>query len=442
MKKIVIACLSLSLLLLQGCGSQTNQSSISSHVSNVVWATNIGGPGYTGDDEIIYDADQFESTAVKGQIENIKGAQDNTVYQTYRAGDMHLQHALPNGTYDITFRFAEPDDIPFGARVFDVLVEGQVVIPNLDVRVARDGNPRSSVDRTVLNADVVDGVLDIQFNAKAGEPILSAIVVQTKPIAPLAGWNLVWSDEFDYQGAPDPDKWTHDIWPAEKVNDEEQEYTDDLKNVRVENGNLVIEAIVNEGNITSGRIHSMGKGDLLYGRVEARAKLPEGQGTWPAIWMLPSDPFKYASNCGAGTDWQGSDDCDAWPNSGEIDIMEHVGYDMNRVHGTVHTKAYYWVNGEQRKASIEAPAVNEGFNVYAMEWSAERIDVFLNNTLYFTYLKDSDDWQAWPFDHPFHVILNIAVGGGWGSAGGPTDLNAFPAKMEVDYVRIYKREGE
>ena len=181
---------------------------------------------------------------------------------------------------------------------------------------------------------------------------------------------------------------------------------------------------------------------LSLSRVEARAKLPEGQGTWPAIWMLPSDPFKYASNCGAGTDWQGSDDCDAWPNSGEIDIMEHVGYDMNRVHGTVHTKAYYWVNGEQRKASIEAPAVNEGFNVYAMEWSAERIDVFLNNTLYFTYLKDSDDWQAWPFDHPFHVILNIAVGGGWGSAGGPTDLNAFPAKMEVDYVRIYKREGE
>jgi beta-glucanase (GH16 family) len=461
MNKITLTSLICALLTLQACEPEVETQSLQTSPlisdsetssqsametsakidSNVVWAVNIGGAAYQGDDGIEYLADQFEPTSSEAQIESIKGSQDMTVYQTYREGEMSLQQNFENGIYDLTFRFAEPKDIAVGARVFDVLAEGQVVIPGLDVKLARDGNSKSSVDRTVLNVEINDGVLNIQFNAIAGEPLLNAMVVRAKHVSDLSEWTMVWQDEFNYHGPPDSGKWNFDIWPAGKVNDEQQQYSDSPDNVRVENGVLVIEAHVDEGQITSARIHSAGKGDLHYGRVEVRAKLAEGQGTWPAIWMLPSDPFKYASNCGEDADWQGSEECDAWPNSGEIDIMEHVGYDQNRVHGTVHTKAYYWVNGEQRKASVEAKDVAQEFHVYAMNWGPERIDMFLDGVLYFTYLKDSDDWQAWPFDHPFHLILNLAVGGGWGGAGGPTDMTVFPTRMEIDYARMYKRQS-
>ncbi len=408
--------------------------------SNVVWASNLGGIEYLGNDGIIYTEDRFSLAAEKGKIKTIKGAQDVTVYQTYRTGDMHIQQTIPNGIYDIIFRFAEPDDLAIGDRVFNVLAESNTVISKLDVKLARDGNGKSSLDRTIKNVEINDGVLDIEFKAIVGEPLINAIVVRAKQASNLDQWSKIWGDEFNYEGQPSQEKWSYDIWPSGKVNDEDQAYTDELDNVRVADGRLIIEAHSEGGNISSGRIHSAGKGDLHYGRVDVRARLPKGQGTWPAIWMLPTDPFRYASNCKKKTDWQGSADCDAWPNSGEIDIMEHVGYDHGLVHGTVHTKAYYWVNGEQRKASIDAPDVSEKFHVYTMEWSPNRIDVFLDNILYFTYLKSSDAWQDWPFDHPFHLILNLAIGGGWGGAGGPTDLSAFPTRMEVDYVRMYQRK--
>ena len=112
---------------------------------------------------------------------------------------------------------------------------------------------------------------------------------------------------------------------------------------------------------------------------------------------------------------------------------------MNKVHGTVHTKAYYWVNGEQRKASITAPPVDQEFHDYALEWSPDRIDIFFDDVLYYSYLNESSGWQAWPFDHPYHVILNLAIGGDWGRAGGDIDPTSFPAKMEVDYVRLYQK---
>ncbi|MEM7360028.1 MAG: family 16 glycosylhydrolase [Pseudomonadota bacterium] len=412
--------------------------------TEVVWAVNIGGGAYTSEEGIHYQADNLESDAAKGTIERIRGVQDGTVYQTYREGITELRHKLVNGSYSIVFYFAEPKDIAKGDRVFDVLAQGKTVISEMDVRVARDGNHHSGLVRAVTDVVVTNGELVVSFKAADKPAILSAIVVR-KEVDTQNKWQLVWQDEFDYEGAPDPEKWTHDIWPAKKVNDEDQAYTDRAKNVRVENGMLVIEAHKEDyqnAKYSSGRIHSLGKGDFLYGRAEVRAKLPAGQGSWAAIWMLPSDPFKYATTCAAGTDWQGSSDCDAWPNSGEIDIMEHVGYDMNRVHGTVHTRAYYWVNGEQRKASVEAKNVAEAFHEYAVEWTPERIDIFFNGSRYFTYLNQGEGWKAWPFDHPYHIILNLAVGGAWGRAGGPVDDSIFPAKMEVDYVRVYRAADE
>lgn len=453
MNNIPIIVFALVVLGMQGCSFEyssqgTPSSNIASYAvtspaqqrdSNAVWALNVGGQEHNGQDGIFYQADRF---AEGEHLQNIMGAQDATIYQTHRSGDIELQQVLPNGVYDITFRFVEPYDIPIGGRVFDVLAEEKTVIKSLDIKLARGGNSQSSVDRTVLGVELSDGMLDIKFKSIVGEPLLSAIVVRAKKLADMTQWSLIWRDEFDYNGVPDSSKWNYDEWPAGKVNDEEQAYTNRLKNVRVENGMLTIEAHredYDNAQYTSARVHSAGKGDFLYGRVEIRAKLPSGQGTWPAIWMLPSDPYRYATKCAKDQDWQGNPNCNAWPNSGEIDIMEHVGYDMNRVHGTVHNRAYYWVNGEQRKSSVEANKVDREFHVYAMEWSPERIDVFYDDVLYFTYLNQGEGWEAWPYDHPFHLILNVAVGGGWGSAGGPTDVTAFPTKMQIDYVRLYQK---
>lgn len=439
-----------SLMFIQGCTpesvpvqdtvdkAKSEAAQALAHNRATVLAVNIGGEKYVGVDGLVYAADTLEISAPKKRSEHIKGSQDATLFKTFREGDLALSFPLENGRYDVTFKFAEPEDRPVATRVFDVLAEGEVVVEELDVRLARDGNHLSSISRTVTNVIVSDGALNVNFNASVGTPLLHGIVVR-KSRADEREWKVVWQDEFDYEGQPDPAKWSHDIWPARKVNDEDQTYTDRAKNSRVENGMLVIEAHkeqINGAEYSSARLHNLGKGDFLYGRVDVRAKVPAGQGTWSAIWMLPSDPFKHATSCEQGADWQGSATCDAWPNSGEIDILEHVGYDMQLVHGTVHNKAYYWMNGEQRKAGIEGKTVDQEFHVYSMEWTPEHIVILFDDTPYFYYKNEKSGWQAWPFDHPYHVILNLAIGGAWGRAGGPIDDSIFPVKMEIDYVRI------
>lgn len=408
--------------------------------NTVVWAINVGGSEYVGVDGISYQADQSIITGDIGTIENIKGSQDSFIYQSFRFGNIGIKQPMENGLYDIIFKFAEPEDNAMDARVFNVFAEDKLVISDLNVRLARDGKHISALARAVYNVEVTDGQLDINFQAINGQPILSALIVRKKEIESKQ-WQLVWSDEFNYQGKPDPNKWSYDIWPARKVNSEDQTYTDSLKNVHVKDGNLVITAYkenLGDAKYSSGRIHSQGKGDFLYGRVDVRAKLPAGQGTWSAIWMLPSDAFKYSSTCQEDEDWQGSATCDAWPNSGEIDIMEHVGYDMQTIHGTVHNKAYYWANWQQRKGSIEGQNVEKAFHLYSVEWTPESITVLFDNVPYFFYSNESSGWRAWPYDHPYHVILNLAIGGMWGKAGGPIDDSIFPVSMEVDFVRIFK----
>lgn len=435
----------LILITVIGCMLISGARKISIHDStyngnSVVWAVNVGGKTHVGVDGITYQSDSNSITGEIGNIKSVKGSQDSHIYKSYRTGDLNITHPIENGIYNIIFKFAEPEDHPIGSRIFDVFAQQKLVIDDLDVKLARDGKSHSALVRGVNNVEVTDGLLDIRFNASVGQPILNAIIVRKK--STNAGqWQLVWSDEFDYQGKPDPNKWSYDVWPAKKVNGEDQAYTDSLNNVHVKDGKLIITANkedYNNAKYTSGRIHSQGKGDFLYGRADIRAKLPAGQGTWAAIWMLPSDPFKYSSTCNGNDDWQGSSTCDAWPNSGEIDIMEHVGYDMQTIHGTVHNKAYYWANWEQRKASIEGKTVEQEFHLYSIEWTPNHITIFFDNTPYFFYSNDSSGWQSWPYDHPYHVILNLAVGGAWGRAGGPIDDSIFPVSMEIDYVRIFK----
>jgi beta-glucanase (GH16 family) len=411
---------------------------------SVVAAFNFGGPEYRGSDGVLYSADIFDMNATTESSKEIKGSQDATLFETYRlateTNKLTFQLPVDNGQYAISFKFAEPDNIKVGERTFDINVEDETVVAGLDVLLARDNNMLSSLVRTVTAIKVTDGILNVELAVITGQPLIHAIVIR-KVVNDPRNWQLTWNDEFELNGLPDPTKWQHNIWSAGKVNSEDQAYTDRAKNARIEDGVLIIEAHkeqFQDAEYTSARLHNSGSGDFLYGKVEALARIPDGQGTWSAIWMLPMDPYKYATSCQPNEDWQGSRTCDAWPNSGEIDILEHVGYDMQVVHGTVHTKAYYWVNGEQRKASVEGRNVDKGFHLYSMEWSPEHIIISFDNVPYFYYQNEGSGWEAWPFDHPYNVILNLAIGGNWGRAGGPIDDPIFPLRMEVDYVRIYQ----
>ena len=233
---------------------------------------------------------------------------------------------------------------------------------------------------------------------------------------------LVWSDEFDYEGLPDPDKWGYDVGGHGWGNNEEQYYTEyRLDNARVTGGNLIIEArkeLYDNRIYTSARLVSRDKGDWKYGYFEMRAILPAGRGTWPAFWMLP-------------TDWEYG----GWPDSGEIDIMEHVGYDPSTVHGSVHTKDYNHMLGTQvTKYRIVSDCETE-FHTYACEWTPTQIKMYVDDVHYFTFNK-LGSWTKWPFDKRFHILLNIAVGGTWGGQLGIDD-NAFPTQFVIDYVRVY-----
>jgi len=243
----------------------------------------------------------------------------------------------------------------------------------------------------------------------------------------IPGWKLVWADEFDNNGLPDPQKWGFEVAAPGWVNNEAQAYTDKrLENARVENGKLIIEARMDnyQNNLyTSARLVSRNRGDWTYGRFEIRAKLPYGRGTWPAIWMMPT-----ISNLGNK----------GWPDNGEIDIMEHVGYDPGTVHASTHCNKYVHTKGTQKTATTKMLDVMTTFHKYILEWDASEIKIYLDDKLYFVNQNENKGWEYWPFFKDFYFVLNIAIGGNWGGAQG-IDNNIFPQKMEIDYVRVYSK---
>ena len=243
-----------------------------------------------------------------------------------------------------------------------------------------------------------------------------------------AGWKLVWADEFDKNGLPDPAKWNYDtdLNKTGWANEELQYYAKArLANTRVANGKLLItarhEKLSKEADFggqaySSGRLLTRGKFEFTYGFVEVRAKLPCGLGTWPAIWML-------------GT--QGD-----WPEEGEIDIMEHVGRKKGEILGSLHTGAFNWPMNTQITAATQLPSACDAFHNYQLTWDADHMAIGIDDKNYvqFTNPKDGDH-HKWPFSDPQYIILNVAVGG---FLGGPVDNKIFPVKMEVDYVRVYQ----
>jgi beta-glucanase (GH16 family) len=239
-------------------------------------------------------------------------------------------------------------------------------------------------------------------------------------------YELVWSDEFDYTGKPDPDKWGYDTGGHGWGNNELQYYTEG-GNAYVDGGKLIIEARAESmggRNVTSSRLITKNKGDWLYGYIEVRAKLPAGLGTWPAIWMLP-------------TDWEYGN----WPASGEIDIMEHVGYDMDNIVTTVHTEAYNHSIRTQKGFTKAHENVTTEFHTYAIEWLPDKIRFIIDDEEQFVFeprkLITVAHYKHWPFDKRFHLLLNIAFGGDWGGLEG-VDMSILPVTMEVEYVRVYQ----
>ncbi|HNK26563.1 MAG TPA: family 16 glycosylhydrolase [Cyclobacteriaceae bacterium] len=232
---------------------------------------------------------------------------------------------------------------------------------------------------------------------------------------------LVWSDEFEGTGAPNPAFWTHDTGAGGWGNNEVQTYTTSTSNVRQENGKLIIDALKFGSNWTSGRIKTQGLKTFTYGKIVFRAKLPIGVGTWPALWMLGQNITSVA-----------------WPACGEIDVMEHVGKNQGVVQAALHTPSS---NGNTvNKGATSVPTVSTEFHDYAVSWNEQRIAFYVDNILYYTYNPSTKNASTWPFTGPQFLIMNIAMGGNF---GGPTiDPNLTSARMEVEYVRVYEEKSE
>lgn len=247
-----------------------------------------------------------------------------------------------------------------------------------------------------------------------------------------ADYKLVWSDEFDTPGLPDTKKWAYDTSRNKQgwYNNELQYYAAARpENARIEGGKLIIEArkerLADKSDFggqdfASAKLITKGLTDWKYGYFEIRAKLACGRGVWPAIWMLASDGSK------------------GWPAMGEIDIMEHVGWNEGRSYGTVHTGAYNHTINTQKGSYTQLPDVCGAFHNYQLDWNEDRILIGVDGRAHMRFDNDKKgDPATWPFGTPEYLILNVAVGG-WGGQMGIDD-KAFPAKMEVEYVRVWQK---
>ena len=304
---------------------------------------------------------------------------------------------------------------------------------NSDNQLTIYGCTNSEADNYHFDANIDDGscifsgCMDPESaNYDSNANIEDGNCIETDKIP--AGYTYYWNDEFNRDSLNDR-YWNIEIrWPG-FVNNESQSYTDSDANIFLENGNLYIRALKdnpfdpNQPAYTSGRINTKEKVELQYGFWEIRAKLPRGVGTWPAIWMLNS----YIDSLG-------------WPNCGEIDIMEHVGYDPNHVFFSMHNANLYGdIHGTNQQGIYELDGIENDFHTYSVEWDSSFVRAYFDGNLFFNYPKpEIHDMNSWPYDNPFFLIINLAIGGEWGGQQG-IDNSIFPATFTIDYVRIFKK---
>lgn len=246
-----------------------------------------------------------------------------------------------------------------------------------------------------------------------------------------AGYLLQWNDEFNGDTL-NLKYWNIETWWAGAYNNELQSYTKSQNNIGLNNGYLYLRAQKetpfnpNQPGYTSGRITTQDKVEMQYGYWEIKAKLPSGVGTWPAIWMLNSKI-----------------DTIPWPNSGEIDIMEHVGYDENRVFFSIHNEDLFGdVHGTNQQGVYYFEEIEDDFHTYSVEWNENEIKGFVDGVQYFNISKHSNsNYSQWPYDSPFFLIINLAIGGDWGGVQG-VDNSIFPSSFIIDYARMFTKKNE
>ncbi|WP_217602449.1 carbohydrate-binding protein [Chitinophaga sp. GbtcB8] len=292
-------------------------------------------------------------------------------------------------------------------------------INDTTARITLSGSSPANYSRTTLKLNIAGGELananTTSYQAKGN------VVFEGNP-----NWTVIFTDEFNTDGKPDAAKWKVDPQPKGWINGEQQVYTDTTHdNALVKDGKLIIKGRKDfpTGNSaepwSSARLITQGKLDFKYGKVDVRAKLPRARGSWPAIWLMPT------SSAYGG-----------WPKSGELDMMEHVGNNFGTVLSTVHTQNHNWTNGGQVSANKKLMDADTVYHTYSMEWGADSITFSYDSIHVLTYPNPHTDWKDWPFDQPFYLILNVAIGGGMGGTIAEAD---WPDSMVVDYVRISQK---
>ena len=309
----------------------------------------------------------------------------NAVVSTNGTGNVSFTATATNAvTYDFEFGDGIVETAATGITTHRYTLSGT---NTFTVKVTAKSSSGASINKTI--------------------PVTVTVIV-TAPV-------IVWSDEFNTDGLPDGTKWGYDLGAGGWGNNEAEYYTSRAENAVVINGSLKItlkKESYSGSNYTSARLLTKDKFSFKYGKVEIRAKLPAGGGTWPALWMLGSD------NGTVG-----------WPACGEIDIMEHIGNDLNKIYGTLHYPGRSGGNADGGNRII-TNATTE-FHIYSLEWSATEIKILVDGLLIHTVTNST----SLPFNHNFFLICNVAMGGNF---GGTIDPNVTSASMEVDYIRVYQ----
>ena len=276
-----------------------------------------------------------------------------------------------------------------------------------------------------LEASARTGSVIIMSGSARSSITISQAASAEPPYNVPEGYSLVWQDEFDNGPSLNADFWTHEVKGAGWVNNELQNYVnqitpDGAKVTELKNGKLRITCLKENGKIYSGRVYAKQNEGWTYGYIEARIKLPKGKGTWPAFWMMPVN-FK------------------SWPADGEIDIMEEVGGHANYVSSSLHANSHVHTHGTQVTHEMYLEGAEDDFHIYSILWTAKNITTYVDGQVQLSYDNTGKGRDDWPYEDPFYIIFNLAWGGDWGAAYG-IDESALPCTMEIDYVRVYQKK--
>jgi len=419
-------CICTIILIISALGALTacepNQDEIISSEPFALYI-NIGGEDYRDQFGHMYWGDRYSNGGRFGEMTHVKGTQDDFIYRSYREGNFSTDIPLESGLYDVTLLWAEPPSDT--QRRFDVLIEGQTFYSDMSVREQRHNKSVTALSRTIPNIRIEDGFLNIGLRSRTSDAFLNGIIVRKHGEHRQQAWRQLWGDEFNYDGLPTPSLW--DISTSKNNNE---------PLVNVEFGELVLSAErqSTQGAMTTAQIYSKERQLRRYGRIEIGARLPRAEGLRSVVWLLPDYLMQDYFQCIENKD---TAHCELSQNTGEIDILERVSSEKNSVHAAVHFKNHYWNNEQQSIAGIELSSLGTKTYEYAIEWTPDRIDIYADDVLYFSYFREHESQQIpWLFDHNYHMIISqIAIN------DRPADTTSALHTFGIDYIRGYERIG-